>query len=594
MLESEKKILRIDMKTLSYKYEDVPDKYKYLGGRGLTSSIVADEVPPMCDPLGPHNKFIVSPGIVTGGTAPTTGRLSVGAKSPLTNGIKEANAGGRTPHKMARLGIKALIIENQPEDMSKWYNIILKKDKVEIVEANEYHMMGAYELTKKLWAENGNKPGIIGSGIAGQMLLRGAGVFGNNVENSDPGRYAGRGGLGAVLGSKRIIAIVSDDSGCETIKPVDDAKFKEGAKKLREALTSHAVTGDNGGLQNYGTNVLMNIINEAGGLPTKNWTGGYFEGASKISGEAVHELVDLTKEKYGDAAEGTYAHACHPGCVIKCSNAVPYEKDGKLHVSPLEYESAWALGTNCGIDNLEHVAELNRLCNDYGLDTIEMGNAIAVAMDGGVIPFGDGEAAINLLKEVAQGTARGRIIGSGALTTGNVFGVSRVAQVKGQSMPAYDPRTIKGIGVTYATTTMGADHTAGYTIAAEILGIKGTVTDPRDLNKADLSRAFQETTAFIDSTGYCLFTAFAILDIDSGFEGMVETIAGMLGKDFTLEDVTKFGREILNKELDFNRRAGFTKLDDRLPEFMYEEPIKPHNVTFDVSDEELDKVHGNN
>ncbi len=589
MLESEKKMLRINMKNLTARFEEVPDKYKFLGGRGLTSSIVYDEVDPLTAPLGAYNKLVIAPGIVTGSTAPSVGRLSVGAKSPLTKGIKEANAGGRTPHKLARAGVKAMIIEDQPSDKDAWYNIIVKHNDVQIVQANEYKGMGAYELIGKLW--NDNKPGIMGSGIAGQQGLAGAGIFGNNPENTDPGRYAGRGGLGAVLGSKNVIAIVTDDRDGSVIKAVDEEKFKVGARKLRDALTGHAVTGDDGGLQNYGTNVLMNIINEAGGLPTKNWTSGYYEGARKISGEATHELVDMMKEKFGDASTGEYAHACNPGCVMKCSNAVPYEADGKLHVSPLEYETSWALGANCGIDDHSAVSTMNRLCNDLGLDTIEAGNAIAVAMDGGVIPFGDTAAAIDLLKQVGKGTAMGKIIGSGALTTGNVFGVSRVAHVKGQSLPAYDPRTIKGIGVTYATNPMGGDHTAGYTIAAEILGIKGEVTDPRDLNKADLSRAFQETTAFIDSSGYCLFTAFAILDVDSGFEGMVETVGAMVGKEYELGDVTALGRDVLTKELTFNADAGLSKEHDRLPEFFYKEPIAPHNVTFDVTDEELDKVH---
>ncbi len=580
------------MRDLSVKWEKTPEKWSKLGGRGLTSTIVFEEVPPLAEPLGRHNKLIVAPGIVTGSNAPTSGRLSVGAKSPLTGGIKEANAGGRTPHKLARAGVKALIIEDKPSDNDAWYNIVIRKNDAEIVQANEYHLMGAYKLTKLLWEKYPNKPGIIGSGIAGQLLLKGAGVFGNNIENSDPGRYAGRGGLGAVLGSKKVIAIITDDKEGEVVKAVDEDKFKSASKALREALQGHPVTGKDGGLQNYGTNILMNIINEAGALPTRNWSSGYFEGASKISGEAVHELVDKVKEKFGDEAEGAYAHPCHPGCVIQCSNVVPYEDNGKLHVAPLEYESAWALGANLGIDNLQQVAELNRLCNDLGLDTIETGNALGVAMDAGIIPFGDGEAAIKLLKEVGEGTPLGRIIGSGAVTVGKVYGVTRVAAVKGQSMPAYDPRAIKGIGVTYATGPQGADHTQGYTIAAEILGVKGQVTNPRDINKADLSRAFQETTAFIDSSGYCLFIAFAILDVDEGFKGMVDTVAAMLGENYGVDDVTKLGRNVLNTELEFNRRAGFTKEHDRLPEFMKEEPIAPHNVVWDVPDEELDKVHG--
>lgn len=580
------------MSNLESKFEDVPDKYKFLGGRALTSSIILDEVSPTCDPLSLDNKLIVAPGILAGTNAPSSGRLSVGGKSPLTNGIKEANAGGLSPQKLARLGIKALIIEGKPEDET-WYNIILTKDKCDIVEANKYAGMGLYELITKIWEDYPNKPGIIGCGIAGQKLMKSAGIFGNNVENNDPGRYAGRGGLGAVLGSKQVIAIVSDDSGTERPQPVNNELFETGRKKLLAALNEHAITGDlekdgkaYGGLKNFGTNILQNIINEAGALPTRNWSEGRFEDAAKISGEAVHELVDKVKEKFPDSP-AAYAHACHPGCVIRCSNCVPYEDTGKLQISPLEYESAWALGTNCGIGNLYHVAELNRICNDLGLDTIEAGNTIAVAMDAGLLKFGDGPGALELLKKVTTEEEIGSIIGAGALAMGNAKGVSRVAQVKGQSLPAYDPRAIKGIGVTYATGPMGGDHTQGYTIAPEILQVGGK-PDPRNPTKAELSRAFQSTTAYIDASGYCLFIAFAILDIESGFNGMIETINGFLGTEI---DLTKYGTDILKKELEFNKRAGFTEKDDRLPEFFYKDPLPPHNVVFDVSNEELDKVH---
>lgn len=581
------------MTDLSHKFEDLPDKYKTFGGRALTSNIVHDEVNPTCHPLGPNNKFIVAPGLLAGTTAPSSGRLSVGGKSPLTGGIKEANAGGLTGRKLARLGIKAVIIEGQPKAKDKWFNILISKNKCDIVEANEFAGMGLYELITKVWDKYPSKPGIMGCGIAGQKLMKAAGVFGNNPENTDPGRYAGRGGLGAVLGSKRIIAIITDDSEGEKPEVVNQDLFDQGRKKLREALDEHGVTGilekdgkPYGGLKNYGTNVLQNILNEAGGLPVRNWTKGRWDGAAKISGEAVHELVDKVKAKFPDSP-AAYAHACHPGCVMKCSNIVPYEDTGKLHVSPLEYESAWALGSNTEIDSLYHVAELNRICNDLGIDTIEAGNILAVAMDGGIINFGDGEAACNLLKKVGTDDPMGQLLGLGAKGLGDAIGVTRVAQVKGQSLPAYDPRPIKGIGVTYATGTQGGDHTQGYTIAPEILGIGGKA-DPRNVTKAELSRAFQATTAYIDSTGYCLFIAFAILDIASGNEGMVESINGFLGTDI---DIIKYGIAVLKKEREFNKKAGMTNVHDRLPEFFRLEPVPPHNVVFDVPDEELDKVH---
>ncbi len=589
------KILRVNMNDLSHKWESVPSEHAHLAGRAFTTHYVNSEVDPMCHPLRAHNKVVISPGLLAGTLAPSSGRLSVGAKSPLTGGIKEANAGGLTATRLAKIGLRGIVIEGAPSG-DDWYSILLGKDSCEILKTNDYAGIGLYDLIGKIWKKYDSKPGIIGCGIAGQRLLRGAGIFGNNIENSDPGRYAGRGGLGAVLGSKRIVTIISDDSEGSRPEPKQKEKFEQGRKALVEALNKHPVTGklNNdegkpfGGLKNYGTNILQNILNEAGGLPTLGFSSGRFKDAAKISGEAVHDLVDRTKKKFGDKSEGRYAHSCHPGCIMACSNAVPYEETGKLHVSPLEYESAWALGANLGVGKLYDVAELNRLCNDLGLDTIEAGNTIAMFMEGGIIPYGDGTAAIKLLKKAYDSkSVDGKLVCSGTKIAGETLGVTRIPVVKGQALPAYDPRPIRGIGVTYATTTMGADHTAGYTIAAEILGIKGEVTDPRKMEKADLSRAFQATTAYIDSSGYCLFIAFCILDDDSGFAGMKDTFDGFIGHEY---DVTEYGLKVLKNEREFNRNAGFTKEDDRLPEFFHTEPLPPHNVTFDVSDEELDKV----
>ncbi len=591
----EARIVRVNVTNMTSKFEPLPEKYKHKGGRGMTSALVADEVPATSDPLGPHNKIVFAPGILSGSTAPSSGRLSVGGKSPLTGGIKEANAGGLTARKLGRLGIKAIIIEGWP-DHNDWYNVHITKDKVELIKANEFHEMPLYELITKAWENNPNKPGIVGCGVAGQRLLRNAGIFGNNPENTDPGRYAGRGGLGAVLGSKRIIAIITDDKDGARPEPVNPELYEKGRIKLRDALREHAITGgdptpaaEKGALVNYGTNVLQNIINEAGGLPVKNFQMGSWDGAAKISGEALHARVDECQEKLGDANEGMYGHACHPGCIMRCSNVLPDLKSGKAIVSPLEYESVWALGSNCMIDNLDHVGELNRLCNDLGTDTIETGTTIAVAMEAGLIPWGDGEKAIEILKKAYnKDDPVGKLMMAGTEIAGKVLGVRRLPVAKGQSFPAYDPRPIRGIGVTYATTPMGADHTSGYTIAPEILGSAGGA-DPRDLKKAALSRAFQATTAYIDQSGYCLFIAFAILDIKEGMEGLQESLEGFLGVDKF--DITEEGSDILNTELEFNRRAGFTKEDDRLPEWLKEEKLPPHNVTFDVSDEELDAVH---
>jgi aldehyde:ferredoxin oxidoreductase len=284
-------------------------------------------------------------------------------------------------------------------------------------------------------------------------------------------------------------------------------------------------------------------------------------------------------------------HACHQGCVIKCSNVFPKE-DGSEHVSVVEYESAWALGANCEIDNLDDIAEMIRLCNEFGVDTIEAGVTIGVAMEAGVADFGDAKAAIGLLTEMGEGTPLGHVIGNGAAFTGRAYGVTRVPTVKGQAMPAYEPRAVKGIGVTYATSPQGADHTAGYTVAQEILGVGGTADPLSAEGKADLSRGAQAATAFIDTFDYCLFVSFAVLDIESGLEGMVETINGVIGTSYTLDDIGRIGMEVLRTERRFNELAGFTSADDRLPEFMTYEELPPHNVTGDVSAEEMDSVFG--
>jgi len=252
----------------------------------------------------------------------------------------------------------------------------------------------------------------------------------------------------------------------------------------------------------------------------------------------------------------------------------------------------WAHGGNCGIDDLDAIAQIDRLDDDYGVDTIEMGAAIAVAMEGGVAEFGDAEAAINLVKEVGKGTPLGRILGSGAAVTGKAYGVERVPVVKNQSMPAYDPRAVQGMGVTYATTTQGADHTAGYAVTANILGVGGNVDALKPEGQIELARNLQIATAILtDSTGMCLFIAFAILDQPETFGALVDLINAFTGESFTGEDLTAQGKAILKCERDFNFRAGFTEKDDRLPEYFKKEPLAPHNITFQVSDEELDQVY---
>ncbi len=583
-------ILRLNMSDRTYRLDEVPAAYKNLGGRGMTSTIVRDEVPPLCHPLGPNNKLVFAPGIVTGTAAPTSARISVGAKSPLTGGIKESNAGSAWPQYIASMQIKALVVEGQPKEKGKYWMARLTWDakagqpKVEFFPADEYKGQDLYEVYPKMFQRFGRKVSIAGCGVAGEYGYANSGIVFNDLLNR-PSRYSGRGGLGAVMASKGLKFIVVDSKGGTEVAIADKALFEQGTKKLADALRTHAVTKPKGGLNTYGTAVLVNIMNEAGGYPTRNFSSGRFEGAAKTSGEAIFEgnKVRLGKELYN--------HACSPGCIIQCSNTW-YKPDRTEHTSCVEYESDWALGANCGIDNLDNIAEMIRLCNAYGLDTIETGTTLAVAMEAGVIPFGNGKKAIKLVQEMGKGTALGRILGGGTEFTGKAYGLTRVPTVKGQSMPAYEPRAVKGIGITYATTTMGADHTAGYTIAPEILSVGGKADPLSPQGKAELSRAFQATTAFIDSTGHCLFIAFAILDIPSGFEGLMEECNGVLGTNWKSEDAAKIGTEILRKERAFNEAAGLSKERDRVPEFMKYEPLPPHNQVYDVPDSALDSVYG--
>jgi aldehyde:ferredoxin oxidoreductase len=580
-----KRILRINMTDQKATYEDIPEKWSRWAGRGLTSAIVCEEVDPLCHPLGPHNKLVIAPGWVTGSpAAPNSGRTSFGGKSPLTGGIKESNAGGLSGQMIAKLGLAAIIVEGNPEK-GKWYTLVITKDGVEFEDASNLAGKGMYEVDEALW-EKYPKTAVIGIGQAGEMKLSNAGISVNDPENK-PGRYAGRGGLGAVMGARGVKAIVVDGAGGPGVDIVNEDLFKQGRRKLTESIQEHGLTKKGGALNSFGTAVLINILNEAGGLPTRNFSSGQFEGAAKISGEAIAEVVE---QRCAEGGDGTMGHGCHPGCIIKCSNIYP-DESGEAIVSCLEYETAWALGANCGIDDLDYVARMTRECNDIGVDTIEAGNTIAVAMDGGLLEFGDGEGALKTFEEIRNGTPLGRILGQGVVATAKAFGVHRVPVVKGQSMPAYEPRAVKGIGVTYATTPMGADHTAGYTIAPEIAGVSGKLDPLSNEGKAELSLTFQAATAFIDSTGYCLFIAFPILDITKGWEGMAETVAAVTGLPVTGADVVPIGKEILKMERLFNERAGFTAEDDRPPEFMRFEKLPPHNEVWTITDDQLDSVY---
>ena len=570
------KFIRVDMTSKEVKIGDCPDKYAGLAGRALTSNFVADEVKPTCHPLGKNNKLIFAPGFLTGTGAANSGRVSCGAKSPLTGGIKESNSGGTFSQKMARMGIKALVFEGIPAEKDKYFVIKVTTHGVTIEDAPpETVGMGNYEAIKVLQEKYGDKVGVAIIGPGGEMRLTAA-----NITFADPDgnpRSAGRGGLGAVMGSKKIKAVVMDDTDAPGVTIANPEDFKSAAKRFAKAVATHPVCK---GLGRYGTNVLVNILNEAGGLPTQNFRCGRNEWANNIGGETMTETME--------ARGGIPTHGCHAGCVIRCSQHY-VDKKGKYITAGFEYETIWALGANAMVNDLDAIALADREFDEAGVDSIDCAVAVGVAMEAGIIPWGDAKAALDLVREIRKGTPLGRIIGCGAAAVGRIFGLSRVPVVKGQAIPAYDPRAVKGVGLTYATSPMGADHTAGYAVATNILKVGGFV-DPLSKNgQVELSRNLQVATAAVDSTGMCLFIAFPVLDIPDCFNALVDMINAQYGLSLTGDDVTALGKSVLKAERGFNQRAGFTNADDRLPEF-FEEECPPHNTTWDFTDKEIDEV----
>jgi aldehyde:ferredoxin oxidoreductase len=376
--------------------------------------------------------------------------------------------------------------------------------------------------------------------------------------------------MGAVMGSKRLKAIVFDAAGGEAPPIADRKAFNAARKSYNRALMDHPQTKI---YADYGTAAMTKMCNSFGALPTRNFSDGQFADAELISGEHLREVM---LERGGDSDT---THACMVGCAIQCSN-IYADTLGEAIVSPIEYETIGLMGSNLGISDLDTIARLNYQVNDLGLDSIEIGAALGVAADAGLLTFGDGARALALLAEIRQGTPLGRLLGNGASVTGKVLGVRRVPAVKGQALSAYDPRSIKGTGVTYATSPQGADHTCGLTIRAKIdhLSPEGQVA---------VSRTAQINMAGYDTLGACIFAG-------SGFAAQPQNIRDLLNARYGWEvgdDILQvLGRDCLKLEREFNRLAGFSKEDDRLPEWMTEEALPPHNVVFDVPSAELDSV----
>ncbi|MFZ5824707.1 MAG: aldehyde ferredoxin oxidoreductase C-terminal domain-containing protein [Bacillota bacterium] len=560
-------ILRIDMKSRTARFEPLPEEYRLLGGRALTSRIVAAEVDPLCDPLGPHNKLVLAPGLLSGTVLSSSSRISAGAKSPLTGGIKESNAGGNTGWRLAQLGIRAVVIEGQPEP-GQWYVAVIGRGECRFEPAGELVGLGTYETAARLFERYGKKAALAVIGPAGEQRLNVAGISNTDPEGR-PSRICARGGMGAVMGTKGLKGIVVLDPGPNTTpEMVDPPLWREHSRPyLQELRTSPTIAR----YRAVGTAGTLEVVNKLGGLPIANFSRGQDPATEAITGLQMAEII---KERGGQPS-----HSCMTGCTIQCSN-VWVDREGKEVASSMEFETNTLLGSNLEIFDFDAIARFTRECNDLGIDTIETGGAIGVAMQGGLLPFGDVDGVMAIFREMREGGLTGKLIGAGAATVGRVLGVREVASVKGQVMAAYDPRVIKGNGVTYATSPMGADHTAGNTIGAKVDHL-----DPQE--KVALSREIQIVATLLDMLGFCNFARAVYANTAESLRGLFKA---RFGVDVTEEQLRRLAVETIQAEIRFNRRAGLGPETDRLPEWMREVPLPPHNAVFDVPDEEMDRI----
>ncbi len=562
-------IVRINIENEDIQFKEITQNSKYflLGARGLSSQIIHDDVPPLSDPLGRENKLILANGLLGGSPFPCSARTSVGAKSPLTNGIKEANVGGRPAMMLARHGIRAIVLE----DISSVLKLILiDEDNVKILPALEYKGLGNYELHSKLKQKYGENIGVYSIGPAGEHLMKSATVGANDLEGY-PSRHAARGGLGAVMGSKRIKAIVITPPKTSKIKVYDLKKFREASSPFAKNLAQSKEK-----FSTFGTPMMMAGMSGYGGIPTKNFQMGSYNKIENISGEALHELVV--------ARGGKKRLACSPTCVIKCSNLV-VDEQGNHITSSLEYETMALNGSNLLIGDLDSLAKIDHLCDDIGIDTIEFGGTVGVAMDCRRVEWGDAEKVLKILdNEIRRNTEEGQLYGNGVKNIGDKLNAKRIPQIKGQGISAYDCRVFKAMGVTYATSPMGADHTSGAAIAGRVASQHkdyGELT--KNEGKLDLSFELQIYTAILDSMGCCYFIGPSYENI----EIVKSAINAMYNLNLTRKDIINIGIQIIKTELEFNDKAGITPEMNDVPEFFREQPSEPVDLKFTFDLDEL-------
>ena len=570
------KMLRVDLTKGTVKVEATNMQWAqaYIGSRGLGTKYLTSEIAATVDPLSADNKIIWATGPLTGTMASTGGRYTVVTKGPLTGAIACSNSGGYWGAELKMAGWDMVIFEGKSP---KPVYLAIEDDKAELRDASHLWGKSVWETEAAIKAAHQDPQTHISSiGLAGENQVLFAAVV------NDLHRAAGRSGVGAVMGSKNLKAVsVRGTKGVGNI--ADPKEFMRVTYEKKKILHDNAVTGQ--GLPTYGTQVLMNVINEIGALPTRNHRDSQFEGAKGISAEAM-----ATPRASDGKAQLVTNQACF-GCTIACGRI---SKIDQTHFSVvnkpqywgatggLEYEAAWALGAANGVSDLEALQYANTICNEQGMDPISFGATIGAVMelfDMGVLteaqmgvkaPFGSAAALCEFADMTANGVGFGKEIAQGSRRLCAKYGHPELSMtVKSQEFPAYDARGIQGMGLTYATSNRGACHLRSYTVASEVLGIP-VKTDPLTAEgKPELVIAFQDATAAFDSAGICIFTSFAW-----GLADVAPQVAAACGPEFTLENMAKIGERIWNLERDFNNRAGFTHKDDTLPPRLLNEPAK--------------------
>lgn len=563
------KSVRVNARTCSVVREDMKEEYKLLGGRALIAQFMTDEVNPWCEPMGRDNKMVFCTGIFAGTSVGTAHRLSVGAKSPLTGTIKESNAGGTFATYLANHGIRMLVLEDMPET-DDWKIVkIDANSEVRLIPAVDYLGLSTYAVVNKAKAEYGDDVSVIAIGKSGEMQYKNAGIAVTEFGEGHPCRLAARGGLGGLMGTKQIKAIIMEKA-AHRYKPdiADPEAFKERVQLVNQAMVEGAKTSP---LAQIGTNSITAASGPQGVLPVKNFSG---EISKNYEGLSPATFMENLAGRGGKNRVG-----CQAGCPVKCSNTY-HGKDGKYLTASLEYETIALCGANLDITDLDRVAEIDRFCDEFGVDTIEVGATLGVIMDTGKIAWGDADAVMALLKEMEEGTEFGRLMGQGTESVGKHLGAKRIPTVKKQAIAGYDPRNCKSLGITYSMSTQGADHTFSSSFGAA----PSIVDNTNRFFQPYVAQLLANLTAFVDSS-ICLI-AVGALGLP-GLELLPGVLAAMHGIEFTMEDLTAYAAKVIMTERAFNKAAGFTVEDDKLPQFFYNEVSKATGAVFDVTEEEM-------